>query len=65
MKNSIKYTLGLPILILLTIGIVCCGGIINLIELGSEFIGFLIEGDFDFDLTEWWIDVKEIWQPIQ
>ena len=65
MKNIIKYTLGLPLLIFLSLSIVT-----SIIVIGSvEFLNKLIlKGDFETDYcvaSETFNDILNIWKPIK
>ena len=67
-KNLIKYTIGLPLLICLTIGMFFMAIFIFILEFGGECLGVLIEGDCSFSnfcSLDVFGSIIQIWSPIK
>ena len=70
MKNLIKYTIGLPLLIFLTFGFFFVAVIFKGIDLMNNIIAFLLEGKRNYiceisDMSERAInEITDLWRPI-
>ena len=66
MKNIIKYTVGSPILIVISIGIIIFCGIFNILNFLALFAELIIKGkatysNYGYDIL---LELKELWKPI-
>lgn len=65
MKNIIKYTIGLPILIAITLPILFYGLIIYCVVCVANLMEFLISGEIQTGFEFWfWEDIKDLWKKI-
>jgi len=67
-KNIIKYTIGLPFIIAISISLVLFGSVILILEILAECLSLIIEGNCSFSYLTG-IDILtsafEIWKPIE
>ena len=67
-KNLLKYTIGLPFMIAISISLILFGTVILICELLAESLAFIIEGEGDFRIfcgTGMLYSAFKIWSPIK
>lgn len=67
-KNLIKYTIGLPLLLVISISMLVMDFFIFLLELiGAVFIGLLLQGEWEApDMYKIGLEaLAELWSPIR